>query len=80
MVLISGICAIDARILLISLRASVTDKLGCNGTLIQIEPSFSSGKNSVPSLGTTARLPANMPAATSTTFLRWLKAHFNTGS
>ncbi len=49
---------------------SVTDTEVGRLTLIQIEPSFSSGRNSVPSLGATARLAASAArAAPITAFL-----------
>src|SRR6266852_296963 len=60
--------------------ASVTDTEVGRLTLIQIEPSFSSGRNSVPSLGTTARLAASATRAVPKTVFLFHMAQASTGS
>lgn len=67
-----GIPAIKARIFAVSACASVTDTLDGSGTLTQIEPSFSSGRNSVPRCGTSASAPAR--AATAVPITRFGRA------
>src|SRR5260221_5970748 len=59
---------------------SVTDTEVGRLTLIQIEPSFSSGRNSMPSLGTTARLAARAMRAAPRTFFLFHIAQASTGS
>ena len=60
--------------------ASVTETDVGSVTLIQIEPSFSSGRNSVPSLGTTARLAASAASAVPRTFFLLSIAQASAGS
>src|SRR6266852_5135603 len=60
--------------------ASVTDTEVGRLTLIQIEPSFSSGRNSVPSLGTHARLAARATSAVARTFFLLPIAQASAGS
>ena len=57
----------------------VSEIPGGSTRLTQIEPSFSSGRNSLPSLGTSARLPASIATATVTTTHRWRKAASSNG-
>ena len=79
-VLTSGIFFSTSCMRPISCAASVTEMLGCSGTFSHREPSFNSGRNSVPSCGATARLATSAPvAAISTTRLR-PSAQRNTGS
>ena len=79
-VLTSGIVRIALRMRWFISFASVTDTDGGKGLLIQIEPSFNSGRNSVPSFGSTARLAASAPTATPMTSLRCLSAQCSEGS
>src|SRR5713101_6393561 len=60
--------------------ASVTDTEVGRLTLTQIEPSFSSGRNSVPSLGATATPAASATRAVPNTFFLFHMAQASTGS
>ena len=77
---ISGIFFSASCIRPISIDASVTETLGCKGTLSHSAPSLSSGRNSVPSCGATARLATRAAVAPSTTSLRRPNAQFRAGS
>ena len=75
----SGMVLISARTRASSRMDSATDTLGGRGRLTQIDPSFSSGKNSLPSLGTSARLSASATPAAVSTSLRLASDHTSTG-
>ena len=62
----SGIVISASRMRRFMVWASVNDTDGGYGTLSQTEPSLSSGKNSVPSFGTTAMLAASAATASIT--------------
>src|SRR5581483_8102444 len=76
----SGIFASAARNFAVIDCASVTDTDEGSVTLIQIEPSLSSGRNSVPSFGTTAKLAASAASAVPITIFLQPTAHTSTGS
>jgi hypothetical protein len=57
-----------------AMRASLTEIPGGRVMLTQMVPSFNSGRNSVPSCGTTARLAIKAPSANPRTNRRWRNA------
>ncbi len=76
----SGDLRIASRMRRFSTCASVTDTLVGRNTLTQIEPSFSSGRNSVPSRGTSARLAASASTAAASTAFGRARAQARAGA
>ena len=76
----SGDLRIASRMRRASCCDSVTEELLGSCTLTHTAPSFSSGRNSVPSDGTSASAPASDSAATASTDFLWPSAQASAGS
>ena len=73
----SGVCAITDRTIAARSRASLIDTEAGNSTLIHMEPSSNSGKNSLPKKLATTPVANNSPRASLRTYFFLSKAKTN---